>query len=435
MLENELDLFSRSIEPLPWMRDPRIVGSSLDTEIVNDSEASLNDWQAPVASDFTVRSTTDMDSSGGVEQRCCPNGRRGLPVICGAPTGQVSVATNSNYLYSEAEGSFVHSSSLTAQEAGLAFNCSRTPTYDHRNVTQDEALRLPAAGIADNGCVELRSCLRHHHRNTSPGRRVCFSFAVAFWFPCESQLQLCQHLFEPARHDGVVKNLCNLDVPPCTALQAPAERVGASLQGGSCRSLVMSPVSVRPPTPPIPVNRWSRCFNQVQTGTVIDVDRGGAAAGAATDTNDEDRVSVSHAAHSTFDDTTFAVFDILHHSRVLRCRGDESPQELAAIAFDQTPLLRTPRHYRIVQHNLPGLPNRQIVIWGRKARDVTVFPVALGTVANRICTIQALRMQLLCKPLKSLIGTASLAVRLWRRWQTDDSLSTLMALRSHRMRP
>ena len=265
------------------------------------------------------------------------------------------------------------------------------------------------------------------------GHQVSFSPAVEFWFPAQDQIllkstavdtTLCkscnmavlrQHNSGQVFHARNVTRPAKADIAPDLVLSqssssrswgttlaadssqdlCPQQTViccstsEKSLQGGSCRSLVTAPHIDRPPTPPIPCGRWARSFGHTAVSPVVDVSPDQNFQSDPVGLRSHESPDVQWTSERTqFDETTFAVFDVLHHSRVLRCRGDEPYADLAAIAFAQTPLLGFPRSYRVVQHNVVGFPNRQIVIWGRRQRNTVVFPIAFQTLIGRVCTVE-----------------------------------------------
>ena len=377
MLEHEVAMIAYSVVELPWMRDPR--------EVKHETDTLDTDWTVSSTDNGTVRSAAGMDSYSSVEQQCHEEGCRGFTVTVNSGARQLQDAES--FMYSVESSSPVHMFGSSARKASEV--ASVVPVAVTAKPTSTDVHRV------QHSADRLRSCLSRGQNEEGISRRVKFSHAVSFWFPGNNQLQFTRDSFaaphsEASLQGGSCRPLgmssCHLLPSTChdsPALQSNGDLTATSFHGGSCRPLVMWPALERPPTPPIPSGRWARSFDHDRTGTVIDVDF------PCSDHLEPTAVCVVDTdVTMQYDDTAFAVFDVLHHVRVLRCRGWESYEQLAEIAFEQTPLLQQPRSFRVVQHNLPGLPNRQLVIWGRKPRDAVVFPVALGASSGRICTIQ-----------------------------------------------
>ena len=300
-----------------------------------------------------------------------------------------------------------------------------------------EDLHCRYESTVHRGWLCTDSCLKGLAPKNKVSRSVRFGFAVSFWFPGWQQLclpprQCCLNSVTAAApcQPASAVSISSAYAMPAELAQSPyncslegcfprsshlhssgsliaqplddslsgqrssfvgfdSPSADMSFQGGSCRSLVTCPLHQRPPTPPIPSGRWDRSFGGHHTGSIFDLDKSEDGSSAVPARSNEVTVGLSTA--SSFDDTTFAVFDVIFHARVLRCREGAPYSELAEIAFEQSPLLGHPRNYRVVQHNLPGFPNRQVVIWGRKPRNSNIFPIQVGSLAGQVCTVEAPR--------------------------------------------
>ena len=364
----------------PWMRDPRI----------NDEE-DTHDWTALGEQNGTARSATDMDSHSDVEQQCCSAHQKDCPDM----TFIYTDSDSKDDLYSGSLYSDVNTSSFS---------------FPVPDATHLREAHFPGTGTPP---VPPASCMRGPN---SKGRtcKVGFSYDVTFWFPCTNQLHLsvqskahCQAALHgvsrrplmrlsteatssthgPPYHALGTEPVTSLQGGSCRSLVMPNSR---SLQGGSCPTLVTFPADGRPPTPPLPRGRWAKEFGKSASGHVIDVGSSPETQLAVHSYAQQDsRPHVLTTVQSDHDGSVFAVFDVLHHSRILRCPAEASFEDLATIAFEQTPSLRHPRNYRVVQHNLAGFPHRQIVIWGHRPRSANVFPIAFEHLTGRICTVEA----------------------------------------------
>ena len=126
----------------------------------------------------------------------------------------------------------------------------------------------------------------------------------------------------------------------------------------------------RPPTPPLPPEAWHG--GRLRKGRL------------------HGSIDLTASEASTAPTEEFAVFDVYHHSRVLSCHPGVSDAQLAMLALQQTPQIGGVYGFRRVRHNLPGLPTRQIVLWGDLLPNAVVLPVSLGAHAGAICTVEAL---------------------------------------------
>ena len=333
-------------------------------------------------------------------------------------------------------------------------------------VRAGEDLHYRCEGAVHNSRLCTFGCFKGLASKHKVPRSVRFGFAVSFWFPNRHQLCLPSRTSHSDSGGGAtscgpalaalpfptqavpalpIQPLCIRSLEgyfprlspsphaltrqyhkPCSSSEhsandvrgdrCPASALTAAmpLQGGSCRPLVAYPAHVRPPTPPIPSGRWDRNFGRSRAGSICDLDssedihRAAPASGGG--------VTVQSGTDLPFDDTTFAVFDVIFHARVLRCRSDDSHSTLAAIAFEQSPLIGHPRNFRVVQHNLPGFPNRQLVIWGRKEENhvtPTFYRFSWDPWRVRFAPSKCRVMQLPCKLLRWPAGTALLRALCW----------------------
>ena len=136
-------------------------------------------------------------------------------------------------------------------------------------------------------------------------------------------------------------------------------------------------IADRPPTPPLPSRRWER--SSALTTPMLDQHHSHQAAPSSGYV-----VSVS-AIDSR---TEFAVFDVYHHARLLPCPSSASDLHLLQLAMAATPELGGAVHFRMLTHLLPGLPRRQLVMWGDLMPGSVVFPVSFGSGVNSVCTIE-----------------------------------------------
>ena len=297
--------------------------------------------------------------------------------------------------------------------------------HNNRSLPETSGDELRERQLFKASCSERhvhRSALRSAGRAgmsnqaSRTGHQVSFSPTVEFWFPAYDQILLkrtasgkvlhARNDTKPAKagsapdlvlsQSGFSRSLETTLTANSSQDLCPQQLVmhcntsENSLQGGSCRSLVTAPHIDRPPTPPNPCGRWARSFSHSAVSSVVDVSPEQDLQSDPVSLRSHERPDVQRTPEQAqFDETTFAVFDVLRHSRVLRCRGDEPYADLAAIAYAQTPLLGFPRSYRVVQNNVVGFPNRQIVIWGRRQRNTVVFPIAFQSLIGRVCTVEA----------------------------------------------
>ena len=129
----------------------------------------------------------------------------------------------------------------------------------------------------------------------------------------------------------------------------------------------------RPPTPPIPMQRWERRRLREPPSSSTSIE----------EVSTEPRGVAS-------DPDTFVVFDVFYHARVLPCQRHHSVAHRAAIALEHTPQISSEvTGFREVRFRLPGFPPSQIVLWGDKLPDSVILPVALGTGPSSICTVES----------------------------------------------
>ena len=138
-----------------------------------------------------------------------------------------------------------------------------------------------------------------------------------------------------------------------------------------------SPHCERPPTPPLPSRRWDRRLD--------------AALSFSGPQHIVSDTAPSHGpllqAPSVDDLSEFVVFDVYHHARILPCQSSDSFQRLSQIAAAATPDLGGIVHFRVLTHILPGLPQRQLVLWGDLAPGSVIFPISFGSGVNAVCTV------------------------------------------------
>ena len=136
----------------------------------------------------------------------------------------------------------------------------------------------------------------------------------------------------------------------------------------------------RPPTPPIPAQRWERRRLREPPSSPIPVE----------DTFLQPSTSSATVADDAEGPDTFVVFDVYFHARVLPCRRHHSMAHRAAIALEHTPQISAEvAGFREVRFRLPGFPSSQLVLWGDKLPDSVILPVALGTEPSTVCTVES----------------------------------------------
>ena len=139
---------------------------------------------------------------------------------------------------------------------------------------------------------------------------------------------------------------------------------------------------IRPPTPPVPGHRWERRLSRTMPGSPISI--GG--------TPEEVPLTAEGSQSQASEDVVFAVFDVYHHARIIPCKQWHTPAQQADIALEQTPeIARQVAHFRAVRSLLPGLPTRQVVLWGDVLPNAVILPVAFHTDIASICTLEAPR--------------------------------------------
>ena len=132
---------------------------------------------------------------------------------------------------------------------------------------------------------------------------------------------------------------------------------------------------VRPPTPPLPPGVWP-------SGVL----RG--------DSSSSSTAATSRAQHAQLDDASpaeFVVFDVYHHARIIDCHDSDTDERLVMLALQATPEIGSVFSWRRVRYTLPGLPRRQIVLWGDCLPSSVILPIAFGSGRSAICTIEAIR--------------------------------------------
>ena len=136
-------------------------------------------------------------------------------------------------------------------------------------------------------------------------------------------------------------------------------------------------IADRPPTPPLPDRRWGRSSALITPS--LDQHQSRQAA-----------PSFCHVTSVSATDfpTEFAVFDVYHHARLLPCPSTASDLHLLQLAIAATPEFGGAVHFRMLTHLLPGLPRRQLVLWGDLLPGSVVFPVSFGSGVNSVCTIE-----------------------------------------------
>ena len=123
----------------------------------------------------------------------------------------------------------------------------------------------------------------------------------------------------------------------------------------------------RPPTPPIPVE------------SPPEADR----------TQPEVTISGTDPLPGSERDS-LAIFDVYNHARVVWCPPDASPDALVLLARQHTPQIGAVFGFRWVRFRLPGLPRKQLVIWGDSLPDSRVIPISFAPGPEGICTVEAL---------------------------------------------
>ena len=87
----------------------------------------------------------------------------------------------------------------------------------------------------------------------------------------------------------------------------------------------------------------------------------------------------------------FVVFDVYNHARIRECQLDDSDERLVMIALQATPEIGTIFHWRRAQYILPGMPSRQVVLWGDWLPNSVILPVAFGPGLEAVCTVEAIQ--------------------------------------------
>ena len=127
-----------------------------------------------------------------------------------------------------------------------------------------------------------------------------------------------------------------------------------------------SPVqAVRPPTPPIPTD--------LPADSLSDIPFQGL-----------------HSDHEACPEQDFVVFDVYHHARLLPCPSTASPTDLIQTALAHTPQIGVVYGSRWAHFCLPGLPRRQLILWGDKLPDSCILPISFGRGVGAVCTIEVL---------------------------------------------
>ena len=109
------------------------------------------------------------------------------------------------------------------------------------------------------------------------------------------------------------------------------------------------------------------------------------------DSHDEVEVAHARCTRAEEQDSTFAVFDVYHHARILRCKTWHTAAQLFEIACRHTPEIATGMaSHRVVRHLLPGFPPSQLVLWGDILPSAVIVPVACRPGEDAVCTVEAL---------------------------------------------
>ena len=136
----------------------------------------------------------------------------------------------------------------------------------------------------------------------------------------------------------------------------------------------------RPPTPPIPLQRWERRRLRDPPSSPIHIE----------DTSLHPSVGSSSTLDTDESPDTFVVFDVFFHARVLPCQRRHSIAHRAAIALERTPQISSDvAGFREVRFRLPGFPPSQLVLWGDKLPNTVILPVALGSGPSAVCTVES----------------------------------------------
>ena len=85
--------------------------------------------------------------------------------------------------------------------------------------------------------------------------------------------------------------------------------------------------------------------------------------------------------------TTVTAFDTVLHYKIHTVRQDDTLADVVRTILANSPHLPEPLSFRVSDHNLPGFPTPQLAIWTEPNPGHRVIPVALDSLATRVCTV------------------------------------------------
>ena len=229
------------------------------------------------------------------------------------------------------------------------------------------------------------------------GRRVSFSFEVAFWFPAPKQLELHCHNTPHGRSAVAVESAAWLEGGSCRTFATPAPpelcprqlatpasarsfvrpsgRLPLALSGDAGQSRhVLGPVARDFPRPSL---RAPASELQSASEPPPPTSHDGRLLGSPAYV-----LSTAHDERWQY----FAVFDVIQHVRVHRARPEATITGIVTEAIRSAQHLPSPISFRLLQHTVPGLPQVQLVLWSEPNPGFRVMPV-IGTASHAVCTV------------------------------------------------